>query len=145
MHASHAVLPAAAWNVPASQSEHVGCLSLGVYVPGAHCVGSVTPVPQAARANEALAATEVIEPTEGLPGGPLPPLLLEPSKDNFNRDIPLSAAGFDTMDMAEDHAVKWLCDHVLDGADDFDQMLSDLTADQFADFAKEINPDSNRQ
>ena len=39
----HVVLPAWSWNEPSRQSRQVDCSANGLYVPGAHGVGSAEP------------------------------------------------------------------------------------------------------
>ena len=46
MHASHAVEPATAWKLPATQLTHVDALSWSLNVPGAQSVGVSEPTEQ---------------------------------------------------------------------------------------------------
>ena len=46
MQSSHAVWPALAWNLPATQLVHVSCCAWSLYVPGAHGVAASLPTLQ---------------------------------------------------------------------------------------------------
>ena len=46
MHASHAVEPATAWKLPATQLTHVDALSWSLNVPGGQSVGASEPTEQ---------------------------------------------------------------------------------------------------
>ena len=57
-----AVEPGESWKVPATQLAHTGCVVVAANEPGAHTVGTVTPVPHAFPAGQSLHSLALASP-----------------------------------------------------------------------------------
>ena len=60
MHSSHAVEPATAWKVPATQLTHVDALSWSLNVPGAQSVGASEPTEQKVPAGQTTQSSTLV-------------------------------------------------------------------------------------